>query len=85
MFTHVNKDHSTDKAIHSIFIEHRINRIVLPLGALFVVFLMWAAMMDFALFIKAVVISSVIVYLYFAISWSFSFHDKLKKRKNKKQ
>lgn len=79
MFTHVNKDHSTDKAIHSIFMEHRINRIVLPLGALFVVFLMWAVMVNFAIFIKAVTIASIIVYIYFFISMCFNIHDKIKK------
>lgn len=79
MFTHVNKDHSTDKAIHSIFMEHRINRIVLPLGALFVVFLMWAVMVNFAIFIKAVTIASIIVYIYFFISMCFNIYDKIKK------
>lgn len=73
------KNHSNEKAVHSIFGELQINRIVLPLGAFFIAYLIGAVMIDFALFIKTVVISSVLSYLYFAISWTLSFYDKMKK------
>lgn len=79
MKRHGLQDLEEGKAIHAVSQEHRISRIVLPLGAFFVVFLMLAVMINFAIFIKTVTIASIIVYIYFFISMCFNIHDKLKK------
>lgn len=80
MKRHGLQDLEEGKAIHAVSQEHRISRIVLPLGAFFVVFLMLAVMINFAIFIKTVTIASIIVYIYFAISLALNVHDKVKRK-----
>ena len=41
------KNTDQNKAIHAIHQEHWINQVVLPIVALYVVFLMWTVLTDF--------------------------------------
>lgn len=61
------KDADQDKAIHAMRQEHRINRVVLPIAALYVVFLMWTALTNFSLALK---IATVAFLLHLFISLS---------------
>ncbi|MBC6350488.1 MULTISPECIES: hypothetical protein [Lactobacillus] len=77
------KDADQNKAIHAMRQEHRINRVVLPIAALYVVFLMWTALTNFSLALKIATVAFFITLVYFAISDTMYLYDKIKKKREK--
>ena len=72
-----------NKAIHAIHQEHWINQVVLPIVALYVVFLMWTVLTDFSLFLKTVTVALFITLVYFVISDTLYLRDKMKKKRKR--
>ena len=77
------KNTDQDKAIHAIHQEHRINQVVLPISALYVVFLMWTVLTAFSLFLKTVTVAFFITLVYFVISDTLYLHDKMRKKRKR--
>ena len=77
------KNTDQNKAIHAIHQEHWINQVVLPIVALYVVFLMWTVLTDFSLFLKTVTVALVITLVYFVISDTLYLRDKMKKKRKR--
>ena len=77
------KNTDQNKAIHAIHQEHWINQVVLPIVALYVVFLMWTVLTDFNLFLKTVTVALFITLVYFVISDTLYLRDKMKKKRKR--
>ena len=77
------KNTDQNKAIHAIHQEHWINQVVLPIVALYVVFLMWTVLTDFSLFLKTVTVALFIILVYFVISDTLYLRDKMKKKRKR--
>ncbi|MBA1393806.1 hypothetical protein EQ500_07995 [Lactobacillus sp. XV13L] len=74
------KDLNESKGIHALAREHKVNRIVLPLAALYVVFLIMTVMFNFGIFAKAILITFVVLFTYFLIATSLDIRDWYKRR-----
>ena len=77
------KNTDQNKAIHAIHQEHWINQVVLPIVALYVVFLMWTVLTDFSLFLKTVTVALFVTLVYFVISDTLYLRDKMKKKRKR--
>lgn len=76
---------NTDRnnALHTLFIEHKIDKIFLPIAAVFVAFLWLSILFNFAVFVKVITVVFVVVLLYFAICIFFEIHDWYKRKHDK--
>lgn len=81
MAEHEFKDLDQAKISHAKAQERHFNKIILPLAAAFICFLIWTVITSIGLFFKTITIVALILFVYFVISDSMYLHDKLKKRR----
>lgn len=81
MAEHEFKDLDQAKISHAKAQERHFSKIILPLAAVFICFLIWTVITSIGLFFKTITIVALILFVYFVISDSMYLHDKLKKRR----
>ncbi|BDR60998.1 hypothetical protein [Lactobacillus xylocopicola] len=75
------KDLDDGRIFHLINQERKVDKIILRLSAVYVVFLIWAVMFDFGVFAKTVVVTFVILFTYFMICKIMDIYDWYQDRK----